>query len=616
MFIRAVHKKDRKKENTYTYYRLTHSYRVGNKTRQVVVLNLGKLDGLDKKFHKPLANRIEEILSGVSNTLFNTLPSEVETLAQRFSSQISREKIFPFNKGKAISKDLDSNFQNVDLETMEQIESRSIGGEWLVRQAFDTLGIPALLEQIGLDKKQTEVAQQLLTAKLIHPSSELESERWLNEDSAASELYSPQTKATRYLLYQVATKMYAHKDTLDNLLYSNVRTLFSGQSKIVIYDLTNMYFEGQMLGSEKANFGRSKQKRNDRKLIGLALSIDGLGFVRSSQFYTGNVSEPATFIDLVEKLSAQLTNSEEKPLVIMDAGISTEDNLAILKSEKYNYDYVCVSRTLPKNYDKLSKKAETIEDNRGNKIHLTKVAVEGKDDHFLHVKSDQKEVKEIAMDKKLSQRLEAQLLEIKEKLPKKGTLKKISKIHEKVGGIKAQLSRIGYLYNIEYTEDKEKGIVTDITWTRIKEKEKPKGQYFLRYTNKAINESEIWQTYNLTRDVEAVFRCLKTDLDVRPIYHQKDKYIEPHIWLSILSYQVVNFLRIKLKDSGINDSWTTIVQKMNSMQSSIVTVNNDKQENIYVKLCTRPSVYQKQVFSALNFKQRPFTRKTKVVTQM
>lgn len=219
MFIRAVHKKDRKKETTYTYYRLTHSYRVGNKTRQTVILNLGKLEGLDKKYHKPLANRIEELVLGFANRLFNDLPTEVEAMAQRFSSQISREKIFSSRKGKVISKDLDSNFQNVDLATMEQNESRTMGGEWLVKQAFDTLGIPTLLEQIGIDRKQIEVAQQLLTAKLIHPSSELESDTWLNENSAASELYSQQTKATRYLLYQVATKMYEHKDTVDKLFY-------------------------------------------------------------------------------------------------------------------------------------------------------------------------------------------------------------------------------------------------------------------------------------------------------------------------------------------------------------------------------------------------------------
>nr|HPR60645.1 hypothetical protein [Prolixibacteraceae bacterium] len=253
---------------------------------------------------------------------------------------------------------------------------------------------------------------------------------------------------------------------------------------------------------------------------------------------------------------------------------------------------------------------------RGNKIHLTKVSVEGKEDNFLHIKSDQKEIKERSMDEKMTRTLEAKLTSINQGLSKKGTVKKISKIHERVGGIKAKLSRIGWLYNITYTEDTDKDIVTAIKWERVRERERPKGEYFLRYTKNAIAEDKIWDAYNLTRDVEAVFRCLKTDLNIRPVHHQVDQYIEPHIWLGIIAYQVVNYIRTNLNQKDINYSWSTIVEKMRSMQSSVVTVNSENNEKLYIKLCTRPTKDQKDIFDALNFKHRPFVRKTKVVTQM
>jgi len=589
MFIRAVVKKDKSKQHSYTYYRLTHSYRVGTKNRQMVVLNLGKLEGLDKKYHKPLANRIEELVTGLDSGLFPLeLSDTVEDLAQSFAKQISREKIFGTTKGKSISKDIETNYQTVNLDSIDQLESKEIGGEWLVKQAFDALGIPSLLTDIGLDEKQLKVAQLLLTAKLLHPSSELETQRWLNQNSGAPELYDYQDDITRYSLYQVATKMYAQKEQLDTGLYASSRNLFSTRHKIVIYDLTNIYFEGQMKGSKQAEFGGSKQKRNDRRLIGLSLAIDSEGFIRDSKFHTGNISEPGTFKDLIARLSKQLSQEGEKPLVVMDAGIATEENLALLRSEPYTYDYVCVSRVIPKDYTIISQNAKTITDNRGHEIQLTKIAIADKEDHFLHVKSDQKEKKEVAMDQKLTQRLEEQLNEIKRKLPKKGTLKKISKIHEKVGAIKAKLSRIGYLYEITYTQD----------------------------TKKAIDEDKIWDAYNLTRDVEAVFRCLKTDLNIRPIHHQKDKYIEPHIWLGIISYQVVHYIRKNLKAQNIDHSWSTIVQLMKSMQCSLNTINNDKNETLFIKLCTRPNKVQKDIFKALKFKDRPYTRKTKVVTQL
>jgi len=616
MFIRSVVKKDKKKLKSYIYYRLTHSYRVGNKTRQVVVLNLGKLENVSESNRKLLGVRLEELVTGVSSLFSVDLFSEIEDLAQEFVLQISKDKIFPSPKSKSIAEDVTEVYQNVDVETFEQLESKSIGAEWLVKQTLDKLNFPALLKRIGLTDKQLIDAQLLLIGKLIHPSSELEAQRWLNESSAASELYETTADITRYGLYQAASIMYKNKTELDSLLYSKIGELFPKRNKIVIYDLTNMYFEGQMNGSKKAKFGRSKQKRNDRRLIGLALSIDQLGFVRSSRFYDGNVSEPGTFLDLINDLSEQLSSNGTKPLIVMDAGIATEENLNLIRSEKCKYDYLCVSRSKPNSFDKLTDKATVISDNRGNKIELTKVDVEGKPDYFLHIKSEQKQKKESSMDKKLSERLIKQLEEVRDKLSKKKTIKTISKIHEKVGAIKAKLSRVGYLYNITYTEDMEKGIVTDIQWTRIKSKEKPKGEYFLRYTFETKGEEEIWDLYNLTRTVESVFRCLKTDLDIRPIHHQKDKYIEPHIWLGILAYQVVNYIKQTLKKENISDSWTTIVQKMLTMQSSTTTVLNDKQQQLYIKLCTRPTQYQKTIFKILGYKERPYTRKTKVVTQL
>jgi len=582
-------------------------------------MSLGSLSDVSKENHKALADRIEEIITGLDNSLFPDYQrfKDIEDIAQKFADNIIKNKLFTTNNHKSkIEKEIKNNYQEIDLESIEQIESKEIGGEWLVKQSFEKLGIDTLLAETGMSANQIKIAQTLLTAKMLHPSSELETERWLCENSAAAELLETDGNISRYKLYKAAEQMYENKELIENKLYSNIKDIFSGRSKIVIFDLTNMYFEGQMLGSEKANFGRSKQKQKGSKLIGLALSIDSLGFVRYNKFYKGNVSEPGTFSTMIEDVSKQFSDKGEVPVVVMDAGISTEENLELLRSDKYKYDYVCVSRITPKEYDKLSENVESITDNRGNKIELTKIDVKGKPDNFLHVKSEQKQKKEESIDEKLTKRLEAELQEIKDKLPKAGALKKVEKVHEKVGKIKAKLSKIGWLYDIKYTEDKEKGIITDITWERIKERERPKGEYFLRYTKTAVNENDIWQVYNLTREVEAVFRTLKTDLDIRPIYHQIDAYIEPHIWLGILAYQVVNYIRRTLKENGINYSWQTITEKMRTMQSSIVSVNNKQNEKLYIKLCTRPTKEQKDIFDSLKFKHRPYIRKTKLVPQM
>jgi len=615
MFIKRITKPDRKGEKTYVYYRLVHGYKIGNKSRQQTLINLGSLDGLPRESHKLLADRIESLLTGLSPILFD-VSVEIESLAQKFTGKIIEKGIFPIRKKtRPISKELETDYQEVDINSIEQLNSKTIGGEWLVKQAFDKFGLTGLFSSTGMSDNEVGIAKMLLTAKLVHPSSELETQRWLQENSGTDELYNLEDNhaVTRYRLYKAATHLYKHKDDIEKQLYATSQNLFSQRNAIVIYDLTNMYFEGQMLGSKKSKFGRSKQKRNDRRLIGLALAIDSLGFVRYSRILDGNVSEPQTFEVMLDDVASQLHAIKEKPVVVMDAGIATEENLEIVKQK--GYDYICVNRTKPKEYTKLNNKAIILYDNRGNKIEVVKASVEGKSDIFLHIKSHQKIIKEQSMEDKLTQRFVESMSYLKEGLTSPRRLKKIIPVHEKVGRIKKQFSKVAKLYKITYKEDTEKSVITDIIWELQKERQNPKGEYFLRYSKEILTEKQIWDTYNLTRDVEATFRCLKTDLDIRPVFHQKDAYIEPHIWLGIVAYQIVNYIKLRLAEKGINYSWSTIVEKMQAQQCSLQSVNKAGGGKIYTKLCTRPNPDLSAIYSALSFKERPFVRKSKVVTQ-
>lgn len=615
MFIKRITKPDRKGNKTYVYYRLVHGYKIGNKSRQQTLLNLGRLEGLSKESHKPLADRIEGLLTGSCPVLFD-MPDEIEALAQKFTEKITRRGVFPIRKkASPISRELEKDYQEVDINSIEQLDSKTMGGEWLVKQAFGKFELTDLFTGTGMSDNEAGISKMLLTAKMIHPSSELETQRWLQENSGVGELYNLEDNhpVTRYRLYKAAVHLYKHKDDIEKQLYAASQDLFSQKSTIVIYDLTNIYFEGRMLDSEKSKFGRSKQKRNDRRLIGLALAIDSLGFVRYSRILDGNASEPQTFEVMLDDVASQLYAIGEKPVVVMDAGIATEDNLEIVKQKRY--DYVCVNRTKPKGYTKLNDKATILYDNRKNKIEVVKAFVEGKSDTFLHIKSHQKAIKEQSMEDKLTQRFVESMVYLKEGLALPRRLKKTIPVHEKTGRIKKQFSKVAKLYKITYEEDTEKGVITNISWEMQKDRQNANGEYFLRYSKEILTEEQIWDTYNLTRDVEATFRCLKTDLDIRPVFHQKDAYIEPHIWLGIVAYQVVNYIKLRLKEKGINYSWSTIVEKMQAQQCSLQSVNKAGGGKIYTKLCTRPSTDLSAIYSALGFKERPFVRKSKVVTQ-
>lgn len=615
MYIRRIEKKNKGSEKIYHYYRLVHGYKIGSKVRQQTLLNMGKLEDCPVRKHKLLADRIEMLLTGASSLFYN-VDESIEALAHRYVSEIQEKGLFPGKKRKSsIGKAPERNFEEINLDSIEEEQSREIGGEWLCKQAFDTLGLGALFSGIGMNETQVSMAQMLLIAKLIHPSSELETERWLQENSGAMELFGEEGfSTTRYRLYQAAIKLYEQKDIIEKELYSVCINLFSQRSKIVIYDLTNMYFEGQMAASEKAKFGRSKEKRNDCRLIGLAMAIDSQGFVRYSQLYPGNISEPSTLEAMLTAVKNKLNFEQEKPIVVMDAGISIEENLN--KIIEHGYDYVCVSRTHPTEIEDISSQATSLHDNRGNKIEVKKISVKDKADSFLHIKSEQKGMKEKSMDQKITERFEERLKHLNDGLIIPRRTKRITAVHESVGRLKDQYSKVAKLYKVEYEQDTDKGVITKIKWVRQKDKEKPIGEYFLRYSRKTLSEKQIWNLYNLTREVESSFRCLKTDLNIRPVHHQKDQYIEPHIWLGIIAYQVVNYIRETLKQNGIDYGWRTIVEKMKTQKCTLISMEAKENKRIYTKLCTRPNVDVKKIYDALKFRDRPYVRKSKVVTQL
>lgn len=615
MFVKQIKKKNKGSDKTYTYYRLVHTYKVGKKVRQQNILNLGKLEEVPRGDHKRLANRIEEILTGTAS-MFSDVPDRLEKQAQHFAGQITKKGVFPVKKKKRhVSQDPTGDYQEVDINSMDQDGSRSIGGEWLAKQAFDIFGVEGLFKDIGMTDKEAAIAQQLVTAKMIHPSSELETERWLKETSGAAELYptGDDRPVSRYRLYKAAGHMYGHKDEIEKHLYSKTCDMFSGRGQIVVYDLTNIYFEGRMKGSQKAKFGRSKEKRSDCRLIGLALAIDGLGSVRYSKFYSGNIGEPTTFGAMLDDVKGQFGPSET-PMVVMDAGIATEGNLGILKKRKY--DYVCVSKHFPAGYTELAENATQLKDNRGHKIEVLKVRSEEKQEVFLQIKSEQKQLKEESMDEKKTRQFTERMEYLREGLSLPRRTKKTTAVHETVGRIKDQFSKVAKHYKITYSEDKEKGVVTDIEWEKQDGKQRPKGEYYLRYSKQGLTDKQIWDLYNLTREVEACFRFLKTDLDIRPIHHQLDEYIEPHIWLGIVAYQIAHHIRLGLKENNIGHSWKTIAAKMQSQQVSIVSINKKGGGKVFTKLVTRPSIDQQSIYDALKFKHRPFIRKTKVVPQL
>ena len=343
MFIRKVHKKNPGSKTHYTYYRLVESYRgAGDKPRQRVILSLGKLEGLPTEKHKLLADKVEHLLTG-QQEIFDQYPDpEVDRLVHQFYREILQKGGYhaPFTPSpKEPAKGGD--FVEIDLDSLEHEDVREVGAEWLCKQVLDQSGIKEKLELAGVKGATLDKSLIAWLSRMVRPGSERATATWLQERSGLCELYSQRSSLiSRFHLYQASLRLYKYKDMIEAHLADHSRNLFSLQDKILLYDLTNTYFEGGMKRSDRAKHGRSKEKRRDARLISLAMVVDPLGFPKYSRFYDGNVSEPDTLKDLLKELDSRPAPSEGvRPMVVIDAGIATDDNLKMLRGA--GYDYLC-----------------------------------------------------------------------------------------------------------------------------------------------------------------------------------------------------------------------------------------------------------------------------------
>ena len=495
-----------------------------------------------------------------------------------------------------------------DLNSVETEEVKEVGSEWLCYQAVEQLGIRKFLEKEGWRKDEINIALIHLISKAVYPASEHKTAQWIQDNSSVAELFSVESlKINRHHLYEASRMLYRAKDKIESFLSRKTNDLFDLQDKIILYDLTNTYFEGRKAGSALAQFGRSKEKRKDARLIALALVTNAEGFVKYSKIYKGNIADCKTLEATLTELSAATSGQDRKPLVVIDSGISTNDNLKMLKEK--GYEYLCVTRTKLKEYNLLTKDQQPIKlyDKRDNLIEVQRIEKENNQDAFLYVRSVQKAKKEASMSNHFSHRFEEELDNLSGGLSKKGTTKKLEKVWERIGRIKERYPSTNKFYTIDVQSKDD--TATRVQWNRKNtEIKNTDGVYFLRCSQTELDEKSLWNIYNTLTEIEATFRTLKTDLSLRPVYHQRDINSESHIFLGILAYSIVAAIRYQLKQKNIHHDWSNIVRKMNTQKNVTTAMINEKGKKILIKTCSNPTPDVVQIYDALNYKKRPFTR--------
>lgn len=605
MFIRKTKTKTLEDGEAYFTYRLVESVREGAQVKQRTLLNLGADFTIEPQHWPLLTARIEQLLQDTPArqaelfALADETGQLLETAAQRYSRLLLHKMAQPVDPAARAP-----DYQRVDINRVDTVEARSIGAETLALHAVDQLQLDQKLTALGFNGVDRAAALGSIIGRMVSPGSELHTHEWLQSHTALGELLDHDfgdTSLTR--LYKVSDQLLKHQTALEGFLVDQEQTLFDLDRRIVLYDLTNTYFEGQCAANPKAQFGRSKEKRSDCPLVTLGLVLDGDGFPLGSQVFPGNASEPATLKTMLEGLHGKNPLATPKPVIILDAGIASADNIAWLV--EHDYQYIVVSRERQLKDPREQDSALLIRDTARSQVRVYRDIDPESGETRLYCHSEQKAQKEQAIRNRFHGRLEAALTQLQAGLNQKGTVKNYVKVLERVGRLREKHSRVAQDYQIDVTPDEQHKNAVTLTWQRLApsaEKDRHCGVYCLRSNISDWSEARLWQTYLMLTEIEATFRSLKTELGLRPVYHQKEERVTGHLFITLLAYHLVHTLRHQLKLHGIHLSWDSIRTVMATQQRVTLILPTDEKNIIYLRTTTRGEVQQQQIYAALGIK--------------
>jgi len=613
MFIREVKKKNAKQGKIFYQYQLVQAARINGKTVQSQILYLGSQTELNDKLIRT------EVLEQLQSKIFKQalLQNDYSKISSELAAQYYQKYLLKYdtepdgNKIIIPTSDNSVDFQGVDIKNANIENNKTFGSENLCKQIADKLDFEGCFKELGFSQIENKIAQISIISRAIFTASEHRTTQYLEDNSSLKSLFDmAETKISHQKLYNISDKLYENKIKIDKYLYNKILNIFNIDDSIVIYDLSNTHFEGRKANSKIAQYGRNKQKRNDCKQVVFTGIINSAGFIRHSRIYEGNTADIATVEDMISDLETHSSNTKGK-LIVMDAGFASENNLSFL--DEKGYKYICVSRQrLDAQIMNTTESKHTTKDRLGNKIELAVFNPEKYNDTWMYIKSYQKRIKDASITNKLCDRFEKEMQAMSDGLSKKGTTKNVDKIWERIGRCKERNRIVSGRYVIEVEELDSK--VTTIKYTKKLEKEKSDskhGVYFIRTNIEQPTEQMLWDTYNIVREVEASFKCLKSDLQIRPVHHQKDARIEAHIYLTTLAYQLVNSIRHMLKNNGINHNWTNINRIMNtqSLQDIVLPM---KTKTLKITTSSKPIEKASEIYKATNTKSM-INRKQKYV---
>jgi transposase len=561
---------------------LTESYRnEQGLCRQRVVTSLGN-GGIEKEDQPLIAKAVEARLCNQPQLFEHEYPEHVRMWIDRIVKKVDREgrwrkhvqiqEVKQTQQNQSGPIETQTIVDGVILEKVCQADSVVLGPCLLGLQAWQELQMPKLLKELGFNPSQIDAAAASTISRLVLPCSEHHLVQWLPRTALPELLQTDLSCGAKDKFYRISDKLLKHQAAIEKHLQERQQTLFNLDRTILLYDLTNTYFEGTAKANEKAKRGKSKHKRNDCPQIVIGMVFDRHGFELTHQIFEGNQTDSKTLVHMIETLQKQLDPDllSEKPLVIVDAGVATKKNLKLLRKKGFDY-LVNDSRRSRSQYSEAFSAEDGFEA-IASRDPKQQVLVKRIDDPNWTSKTGTEEPDTLVLCKSAGRldkeqaiysSIETKFLAAIKKLNVRiatGRLKIQEKIQQAIGRLKERYSRVARFYTIELSSSKDSGF--SLSWSRDDDKysetESLFGCYVLRSCRDALSADELWRLYITLSRAEDGFRCLKSSLGLRPNHHQLESRVDGHVFITVLAYHLHQYLMHQLHEQGDPRSWHTI----------------------------------------------------------
>lgn len=537
MFLRATNRKKDGKD--HRYFSVVENQRVaGGKTIQRTVLYLGEINDQQQAAWRKALTVFDEQQHQFTN--LSLFPDDRELPAGAVDSI------------------------QVRLSGLELRRARPFGNCWLASELWDQLGLGEFWRtRLGAGREAVsweKVVRLLVVNRLLEPGSEFRVHRhWFVETGMDVLLEEDFSVAAKDRLYRCLDRILEHKTELFVWLKQKWAELFAADFEVPLYDLTSTYFEGEMEGNPKARRGYSRDHRPDCPQVVIALVVTPDGFPLAYEVLNGNTTEHQTLAPFLEKI--ERTYGKAKRVWVMDRGIPTEATLRMMREPQRETCYLVGTpkgRMRQHEQKWLDLPWQKVRESVEVKLY------EHEGELYVLARSEGRRAKENAMRRKRLARLLKKLRAMRRSLPER------DKLLLRIGAAKKEAGRaFGF---VEITLPKAQQEVTRASFRfqvrkqKLRQAEERDGHYLLRSNLTAEDPAVLWSRYVQLTQIEAVFRSLKSELGIRPVYHRLEQRVDAHILVAFLAYclQVTLKNRLQIHAPGLTP--TAVLEKLGTVQ--------------------------------------------------